>query len=101
MTTCADYKVGDSINGFTITQISNNVVTVTNSSASAYVLTESGMGLRREDNGPWRLSDEIAADPAPDAKSSASASSATAPPAGAGGMEEFLKKRRLEAQEEK
>ncbi len=96
-----DYKVGDSINGFMIAQIANNAVTVTNSSSNTFVLTEGNASLRREDNGPWRLSGEIAADPAPDTHSTASASSAPAPAARAGSMEEFLRKRRLEAQEEK
>jgi hypothetical protein len=95
-----DYKVGDSINSFKIAQITTNVVTLTNSSTNIFSLTEGSPSLRREDNGPWRLSSEIAAYPAPDTHSTNSASSAPASSAGGGSIEEFLKKRRL-AEEEK
>jgi hypothetical protein len=87
------YNVGETINGFTIAKITLESVTLTNASSNTFVVPVSE-SLRREDNGPWRVSADLAATPAPDTISTVSA-----PGAGASSILEILKKRR--EQEEK
>jgi hypothetical protein len=70
-----DYKVGETINDLKITRITFNNVTLTNSSSNTFLLPV-GTSLRREDNGPWRLSAYIAAPPALETISATSPSSA-------------------------
>jgi hypothetical protein len=96
-----DYKVGDSIGDLKIARITLKTVTLTNDGSNTFVLpADSSASLRREDNGPWRVSGYVA-DAAPDTNSTAAASSAA--PAGAGGgenaiLERLRKKREQESQ---
>jgi len=93
-----DYKVGESIDDLRIASITFNTVTLTNSSSNTFVIPV-GTSLRREDNGPWRLSAAVAVTRTPDATSTASVTSAPPPGADASKVLEMLRKRR--EQEEK
>jgi hypothetical protein len=92
------YKVGESINDLKIAKIAFNTVTLTNASSNTFDVAV-GASLRREDNGPWRPSADIAATPAPDTISTSSVSSTSAPGADNSSIIEMMKKRR--EQEEK
>jgi hypothetical protein len=83
-----------------IASITFNTVTLTNSSSNTFIVPV-GTSLRREDNGPWRLSAAIAAAPAPNATSVVSVSTDSVPGVGADKDKvlEMLRKRR--EQEEK
>jgi hypothetical protein len=95
--TSHDYKVGESINDLKIVNITFNTVTLTNASSNTFVV-QVGRSLRREDNGPWRASSDIAATPAPDTISTASASSASGSGTGLDAILAKLKKQREEAE---
>ena len=98
-----EYKVGETLNGFKITKITLDDVTLTNSSStnsSSNSLVITAMtSLRREENGPWRPAGYIATEPAPATNSTTSVTSVSAPAAGSNSILEMLKKRR--EQEEK
>jgi hypothetical protein len=90
-----EYKVGDSIDDLKIARINFNTAILTNAGSNTFVLPADGSAsLRREDDGPWQRSGYIAAQTAPDTNSTATASSAPAPDAGANSVLEMLKKRR-------
>jgi len=96
------YTNGETIIGdLKIAKIDNieTVTMTTNSGSNTFNLALDGnASLRRQDNGPWRLSGYIAAAATTDTNSTESASSALASGAKASpsSMDEFLKKRRLE-----
>jgi hypothetical protein len=92
------YKVGESINDLRIADITFTNVTLTNASSNTFDVAV-GASLRREDNGPWRLSADLAATSAPDTNSTASASSASGSGSKMDAVLERLKKQR--EQEEK
>jgi len=92
------YKVGESIDDLKIVKITLDTVTLTNAGTNTFAVPV-GKSLRREDNGAWRVSGEIAATPAAGAISTTSVSSTSAPGAGSSSILEMMKKRR--EQEEK
>jgi hypothetical protein len=87
------YKIGESINDLKIAKITLDTVTLTNAGTNTFAVGV-GKSLRREDNGPWKVSGEIAAMPAGDTVSTTSVSSTPAPGAGASSILEMMKKRR-------
>jgi hypothetical protein len=99
------YTNGESIIGdLKIAKIDNTgtVTMMTNSSSNTFNLSlESNASLRRQDDGPWRVSGYIAAAATRDTNSteSASPSLASGAKASPGSMEEFLRKRRLEQEQ--
>jgi hypothetical protein len=71
-----DYEVGESILDLKITKITFTDVTMTNAGGNTFHLPV-GTSLRREDNGPWRLSAYVAVMPALETVSTTSDSSAS------------------------
>jgi hypothetical protein len=90
------YNLGDTINGFTITKITLDNVTLTNASSNTFVVTVE-KGLRREGDGPWRPASDIASTPTPDTISTTSASSSSSSGANMDAVLARLKKQREEA----
>jgi hypothetical protein len=89
------YKVGDSVDGLMISKITLNTVTVTNAGTNTFVLpTDPSQSLRREEDGPWRPSDYIAAVPTPDTNSTATAVSTPGSGSAADDIIARLKKKR-------
>jgi hypothetical protein len=96
-----EYKTGDTLIGdLKIAKINNTgTVTLTNSSTNTFVLSIDGnASLRREENGPWRLSGYIAAVAAPETNSAESASSTPSTGNAASDILARLMKRRQEAE---
>jgi hypothetical protein len=94
-----EYKVGDSLNGdLKLAKINNTeTVTLTNSSTNTFVLSVDGnASLRREANGPWRVSGYIAATPTSDTNATESTSSTPGTGTGASDVLARLMKRRQE-----
>jgi hypothetical protein len=85
------YHLGDSVGDFKVAQITPLTVKLTNSSSSFTLAV--GEGLRREANGPWKVSGYIAANPVTDTTATAPGDSSSTPAAG-GSVEERLKKKR-------
>jgi hypothetical protein len=95
------YKTGDPLSGdLKIAKIINGAtVVLTNASGSNFVLsTEGNPSMRREDNGPWRITGYIAAATTTEGNPTASASAAPAPGTGTGASDVLarLMKRRQE-----
>jgi hypothetical protein len=96
-----EYKTGDSLGGdLKIAKINNvDTVTLTNASSNTFVLSLTGnSSLRREENGPWRLSGYIAAVASSETNSTESASSTPSNGNGNSDIVALLKKRRQEAE---
>ena len=95
------YKTGDVLTGdLKIAKINNiDTVTLTNSSSNTFVLSMDGNpSLRREENGPWRISGYIAA--APSAATNGTETAVAAPSAGGGPASDILAKLMKRRQEE-
>jgi hypothetical protein len=90
------YKVGDTINDMRITKITLDTVTLTNASSNTFNLAV-GKSLRREPNGPWQLSGDIAAAAEPETISNTTASP---PPSSGGGMDAILERLRKRREQE-
>ncbi len=90
------YKVGDTINDLRITKITLDTVTLTNGSSNTFVLAV-GKSLRREPNGPWQLSAEIATAAEPD---TISVTTAAPPASSGGGMDAILERLRKRREQE-
>jgi hypothetical protein len=96
-----EYKTGDTLIGeLKIAKIINtDTVTLTNSSSNTFVLSlAANASLRREENGPWRLSGYIAAVAAPGTNATESASSSPGTGTGVSDVLARLMKRRQEAE---
>jgi hypothetical protein len=96
-----EYKAGDALSGdLKIAKIINTVtVRLTNSSSNTFTLsTEGNASLRREENGPWKLSGYIAAAATPGTNVTESASSTPGTGTGTSDVLERLMRRRQEAE---
>jgi hypothetical protein len=96
-----EYKVGDSLLGdLKIAKIINTeTVMLTNSSSNTFELcTESNPSIRREDNGPWRISGYIAT--ATSAEATNVSTGPAAPPSGPGAVNDVLARLMKRRQEE-
>jgi hypothetical protein len=96
-----EYKVGDSLSGdLKIAKIINiDTVTLTNSSSNTFVLSLAGnASLRREENGPWRLSGYIAAAATPETNVTEPAAAVSGTGTGVSDVLARLMKRRQEAE---
>jgi hypothetical protein len=93
------FKVGDTINGFKVMQVTLDAVKLAGPDGALVVL-ETDNSMRREENGPWIKSEQpaplaAATTPAP-ADASSTAGSAAAP----AGESDLLKKLRLKREQE-
>jgi len=95
-------KAGDSINGFKVMKIPvsyTDPTVILTDTTGAIVRLKAGQNMRREENGPWKKSDEPApvAEVATEAKAGDSAASSAPGPAG---ESEILKRLRLKREQE-
>ncbi|HEY3861106.1 MAG TPA: hypothetical protein VGO59_04395 [Verrucomicrobiae bacterium] len=93
VSTGKEYKVGDSVADFKLTDIALNTVTLTNASNTFNLPADHSASLRRQDDGPWTMLTYIAPPPPP-ADTNAASATASKSNSSTDSVEERLRKRR-------